>query len=121
MKIYLTVLFLSCIVFICSAQTSKTSDQLDQIKGLYEVDNSGNISYVTVIENLNLTEKEIYDRALTYFITKYGDANSVIQEKNEEEGRIIGKGIYPDVHTGSGLIARVFSVVHVLRIDIKEG
>lgn len=109
------------IPFVCNAQTAKTSDQLDQIKGLYEVDNSGNISYVAILEDLSLTEKEIYDRALSYFITKYGDANSVIQEKNEAEGRIIGKGIYPNVHTGNGLIARVFSVVHVLRIDIKEG
>ena len=121
-KILLPILSIYILLAISSfAQTSKTNAQLKEIQGLYEVDNSGNISYVTIMENINLSEKEIYDRALSYFITKYGDANSVIQEKNEQEGRIIGKGIYPDVHTGSGFVARVFSVVHVLRIDIKEG
>ncbi|SEG03875.1 DUF4468 domain-containing protein [Algoriphagus boritolerans] len=114
-------IFITIFCHISHAQTSKTSTQLKEIQGLYEVDNSGNISYVNIIENLNLSEKEIYDRALSYFITKYGDANSVIQEKNEVEGRIIGKGIYPNVHSGSGLVTRVFSAVHILRIDIKEG
>lgn len=121
MRLFTLLFILTSITLFCNAQTPKTRAQLDQIRGLYEVDNSGNISYVTIIENLNLSEKEIYDRALSYFITKYGDANSVIQEKNEAEGRIIGKGIYPNVHTGNGLVARVFSVIHVLRIDIKEG
>jgi hypothetical protein len=117
--IYLTLLFLFSIT-ISFAQSKKTREQLTEIEGLYEVDNTGNVSYVSIFENLDLSEKEIYDRALSYFIHKYNDANSVIQEKNESEGRIIGKGIFPNVHTGNGLVTRVYSVVHILRIDIKE-
>lgn len=117
--IYLTVTFL-LLGTIGYAQSSKTKQQLAQIEGLYEVDNTGNVSYTSVFEDVNLSEKEIYDRALSYFIHKYNDANAVIQDKDEEEGRIIGKGIFPNVHTGSGLVTRIYSVVHILRIDVKE-
>ncbi|GAB3221106.1 DUF4468 domain-containing protein [Algoriphagus aestuariicola] len=102
------------------SQSSKTKTQLDEIQGLYEIDNTGNLSYVAVIEDINLTKEEIYNRALSYFIHTYNDANSVIQDKNEENGTIIGKGIFPNVHTGSGLVTRSFSVIHILRIDVKD-
>lgn len=117
--IYLTTLFLLFASFGYS-QSSKTKQQLADIEGLYEVDNTGNVSYVSVFDNIDLTEKEIYDRALSYFIHTYNDANSVIQEKDEESGRIIGKGIFPNVHIGTGLVTRKYSIVHILRIDIKE-
>lgn len=113
------ILFISLIPKTYS-QSGKTKKQLAEIEGLYKIDNTGNVSYVSIFEDLNLTEKEIYDRALSYFIHRYNDANSVIQEKDEEDGVIIGKGIFPNVHTGSGMVTRVYSVVHILRIDIKE-
>lgn len=115
--ITIILLFIAKIGF---TQSNKTRQQLAEIEGLYEVDNTGNVSYTSIFENINLSEKEIFDRALSYFIHKYNDANDVIQDKNEEEGRIIGKGIYPNVHTGNGLVTRVYSIVHILRIDIKE-
>lgn len=121
MKTYsFLILFLS-IAFSVSAQTSKTKNLLKEIEGFYEVDNSGNITYVRVFDDLNLTEKEIYDRANSYIVYKYNDANSVIQERNEAAGRIIGKGIFPNVHSATGLVTRYFSVVHIIRIDVKEG
>lgn len=52
MRLHTFLFILMWIPFVCNAQTAKTSDQLDQIKGLYEVDNSGNISYVAILENL---------------------------------------------------------------------
>jgi hypothetical protein len=110
-------IFLSSQTF---SQSSKTTNLLNSIEGMYEVDDSGNISYVRIFDNLGISENQIYDRALSYFVYKYNDSNSVIQEKNEEAGRIIGKGIFSNVHTGSGLVTRVYSVVHILRIDIRE-
>lgn len=113
--------FLAFALSFCGfSQTNKTKQQLEEIQGLYEVDNTGNLSYVAVFEDINLSKDEIYDRALTYFIHSYNDANSVIQEKNEESGRIIGKGTFPNVHTGNGMVTRIFSVVHILRIDVKD-
>ncbi|MGY6546941.1 MAG: DUF4468 domain-containing protein, partial [Cyclobacteriaceae bacterium] len=108
MKLIFTFLILSITVTNTFAQSRKTAGLLNEINGLYEVDDSGNITYVRVFDNLNLTENEIFDRANSYFVYKYNDGNSVIQEKNEEAGRLIGKGIFPNVHIGSGLVTRAF-------------
>lgn len=119
-KILFVFLILTLTGTYTFSQSSKTKDMLAKIEGQYEVDDSGNVTYVKVIDNLPIDEKQIFDRALSYYVYKYNDANSVIQEKNEDAGRIIGKGIYPDVHIGMGLLTRYFSAVHILRIDIKD-
>jgi hypothetical protein len=120
MKHFLLTVSLLILATFAYSQTSKTKTQLDEIQGLYEIDNTGNLSYVAVIEDINLSKEEIYNRALSYFIHSYNDANSVIQDKSEENGTIIGKGIFTNVHRGNGLVTRDFSVVHILRIDVKD-
>jgi hypothetical protein len=118
---YIILICFVILSFSSNGQTSKTKDLLNEIKGFYELDNAGNITYTRVFENLGLTEREIFDVVNSYLIYKYNDANSVIQERNAEEGRIIGKGVYPNVHSSTGLVTRNFSVVHIIRVDIKDG
>lgn len=121
MKKFTFILFACICVFNYSfSQNKKTTEMLEEISGLYEIDDNGHITYSRVIETENLTKDEMYSRALSYFIYNYNDANSVIQEQDKEDGRLIGKGIVKKVHTGVGMVVLVFDFWHILRIDIKE-
>ena len=75
MKFIIFILIYLSFVF-SYAQSAKTSQLLKEIEGFYEVDNNGNVTYVRIFEDLNLNEKEIFDRANSYLIYKYNDANS---------------------------------------------
>ena len=54
-------------------------------------------------------------------IYNYNNAESVIQEDDEDEGRIIGKGLFDDVHVGFNIASWYFDMYHILRVDVKEG
>lgn len=118
--IFFTTLFL--IVNICFTQSSKTLDLINSISGQYKLDDNNNVTYMSILEVPDLTKEEIYNRALSYFVYNYGDANSIIQQKNLEQGIIVAKGLYSDIHYGISFGYSVkYSTWHIARIDIKEG
>lgn len=99
-----------------------TKKMLAEIEGQWELDDNGNVSYTRVIEVPEIKSiEEIYNRALNYFVYNYGSGKSVIQTQDKELGRIIGKGIYKDVHIGLSLVTTYVDCWHIVRVDVKEG
>jgi hypothetical protein len=99
----------------------KVKTLLKEIEGTYSLDDNGNVTYIRVIDLDGMTKQDIYNRAKAFYIYNYNDALSVIQEEDKEEGRIIGKGTYDNVHYAFAVVANIeYDLIHILRIDIKD-
>lgn len=82
----------------------------------------GNVVVSKVVENIEGSKDEIYNRVKSYFVRSYGDANSVIQTDDKSGGLIIGKGLYTNLATSKGFSSYgVLDAYHIIRVDIKEG
>lgn len=101
-----------------SAQSAK--EMLAEIHGKYSLDDNGNVTYVRVVDLPTLSKDEIYLRALNYFTYNYSDGKSVIQTQDKEQGVVVGKGVYDNVHIGASLITTYIDCWHIVRVDIKE-
>lgn len=100
----------------------KPKEMLAQLEGKWELDDNDNVTFVKVIDSIDLAKEEIYNRALAYFTYNYVKGDWVVQVEDKEDGLIIGKGIYPDVHTDILILSPTsFDVIHLLRVDVKEG
>jgi hypothetical protein len=117
-KLYFILLF-SFFGTLSYSQTAK--EMLAEIEGKWELDDNGNVTVVRVIEVPELKKEEIFNRALNYFTYNYVSGKSVIQTQDKENGLIVGKGNYDNVHIGVSLIATYVDAWHILRVDIKEG
>lgn len=53
---------------------------------------TGRVLYEKIIEVDSLSKETIYTKALEWFALKFTSSNDVIQFKDEESGKIIGKG-----------------------------
>jgi len=69
-----------------------------------------------VIDLPGLTQKQIYDKALEWMAKKYVSANEVIQLKDPDNGKIIGKGI-TDFTNYTATIPCEYSIT----IETKDG
>lgn len=118
MKYYL-VLILFCVSYQSFSQSAKARNLMAEIAGQWQVDENGNVTYVDVLELPGLSKDQIYDRARNYFTYNYNDANEVIQTEDKEQGVVVGKGFYDNVHM-SYIPESVFDCWHILRVDIKE-
>jgi len=85
------------------------------------LDDNGNVTYTRIVEAHKFSKEEIYNRALNYFVYNYGSGKSVIQTQDKELGRIVGKGLYDDVHVGISIITTYVDCWHIARVDVKEG
>jgi hypothetical protein len=122
MKKIAILLLLTLVTSITYSQSRKTKKMLTKIEGQWNLDDNGNVSYTKIIEVPEIKSKdEIYNRALNYFAYNYGSGKSVIQTQDKELGRIIGKGLYKNVHIGMSLITTYVDCWHIVRVDIKDG
>lgn len=96
-------------------------EMLTEIEGKWQLDDNGNVTVVKVIEAPELKKDEIFNRALNYFTYNYVSGKSVIQTQDKENGLIVGKGIYDNVHIGMSLITTYVDAWHILRVDVKDG
>lgn len=78
-------------------------------------DSSGVITYQEVIELQNLTGKQIYSKALEWFALRYNSANDVIQLKDENNLKVIGKGSYKIDY-----YSRNPNIYHTIIIESKD-
>ena len=118
----ITVLsILMLIAVVGFGQSGKTKKMLSEIEGQWNLDDNGNVTYTRVFEVPNLTTDEIYNRVLNYFVYNYGSGKSVIQTQDKDLGRVVGKGLYDDVHIGVSLIATYIDCWHIARVDVREG
>lgn len=115
----LTIFFLS--ITISLGQNAKARQMLKEIEGQWSLDDNGNVTYTKVVEAPGLSKEEIFSRVQSYFVYNYGSGKSVIQTQDKELGRIIGKGLYDDVHIGFSLVTTYVDCWHIVRVDIKEG
>jgi hypothetical protein len=53
---------------------------------------TGRITYTEVNKIDSLNKSELYSKTLEWFAYKFSSSNDVIQLKNEDKGKIIGKG-----------------------------
>jgi len=102
-------------------QNAKTKSMLNEIEGQWSLDDNGNVTYTRVVEAGDLSKDEIYNRVLNYFVYNYGSGKSVIQTQDKDLGRVVGKGLYDDVHVGISLVTTYIDCWHIARVDIKEG
>jgi len=93
------------------------------------IDENNDLVFVKIIDNLNMSKDDIYKRAFSYFVYKYKDAKSVIQQQDKEAGIIIGKGYFGDFHCSIEKYKMMgvdlttydyYNANHLLRIDIKD-
>ena len=116
------VLLVTLVTSVTYSQNRKTKKMLAEIEGKWNLDENGNVSYTRIIEVPEIKSKdEIYNRALNYFVYNYGSGKSVIQTQDKELGRIVGKGIYKNVHIGMSLVTTYVNCWHIVRVDIKDG
>ena len=103
-------------------QSDMTKRRIKAIEGLWKLDENGNVTYQRIVDSLNLSKTELYNKAMDYFVLNYGDANSVIQNKDIENGIILGKGLFKSVHFSSAvLIFYTIDAWHILKIEVKDG
>jgi hypothetical protein len=95
---------------------------LEDINGQWQLDENGYITYQKVVDCSNLNQKELYNRAMDYFVHNYGDVDSVIENRDVVNGIIIGKGIFKKVHVLNDLLQSVIiDILHILKVEVKDG
>lgn len=94
---------------------------LAEIEGQWSLDDSGNITYQSILELGHLSKNEIYSRALNYFLYNTENAPQELTE-DKELGRILAKGFFDNVHSSSVFLEYTnFHALNLIRIDVKEG
>lgn len=121
MNKFSTLLILILISTFSFGQNAKTKGMLKEIYGQWSLDDNGNVTYVQVVDAPDLSKDEIYTRVLDYFVYSYGSGKSVIQTQDKELGRVVGKGLYNNVHIGISIITTYIDCWHIVRVDVREG
>ncbi|WP_181309068.1 DUF4468 domain-containing protein [Rufibacter sp. XAAS-G3-1] len=119
MKKIILLIAVALIGTVSYGQSAK--EMLSEIEGKWQLDDNGNVTIVKVIEAPELKKEEIFNRALNYFTYNYISGKSVIQTQDKENGHIVGKGIYDNVHIGVSIITTHVDAWHILRVDAKDG
>jgi hypothetical protein len=113
------VFMFSCI--LAFGQNSEVLGMLKEIEGKWSLDENGNVTYQRIVEVTGMNKDAIYERAVNYFIYKYGSGKSVIQTQDKEKGLIIGKGLFGDLYSGMYVLSTLkVETWHILRVDIKD-
>lgn len=116
------LVFIVLIAITANLYSQSKSEMLAELNGQYNVDENGNVTIFKVLDSINLSKDEIYNRALNYFTYNYVSGKSVIQSQDKEKGNIVAKGIYENVHTGTNASLATFNIStwHIIRVDIKD-
>lgn len=121
MKKAILVLILAFSCSFLHGQSSEVKRMLQEIEGQWSIDDNGNLSYQRIIEVPEMEKDDIYNRVLNYFVYNYGSGKSVIQTQDKENGFIVGKGLYNDVHIGISIVTTYIDAWHIVRVDVKNG
>lgn len=76
--------------------------------------------HTVVIELPNETKETLFNRATEWVAIKYVSGKDVIQEKNPETGRIIGRGVTTIVVDSGGLMDAYDQYSYSIIIDVKD-
>lgn len=115
-------ILLFCLALLSIASIAQTAtEMLAEIEGKWQLDDNGNVTFVRIIEVPDINKETAFNRALNYFTYNYVSGKSVIQTNDKDNGLLVGKGIYDNVHIGYSLITTIVDAWHILRVDVKEG
>ena len=109
-------ILLSLLTFIGTfiyGQTAK--EMLSEIEVKWQLDDNGNVTIIKIVEVPDLKKDVIFNRALNYFTYNYVSGKAVVQTQDKENGLVVGKGVYDNVHGKS------IDAWHILRVDVKDG
>jgi hypothetical protein len=94
---------------------------VENINGQWQLDENGYITYQKVVDYLNLSQSELYNRALDYFVYNFSNVDSFIQNRDIVNGIITGKGIFKKVHVLNDVLQSVIiETLHTLKIEVKD-
>lgn len=83
---------------------------------------TGKITYSEVVTlNGNLSKNELFGRAKTCFVNVFKDSKEVIQNEDQENGTITGKGIFKVYARAIGMDVYAGNVNFTLTIAVKDG
>jgi len=93
----------------------------EEKNGQWHLDENGYITYQKVVECPKLKKKELYIRAMDYFVYNYRDVNSVIEDRDVANGIIIGKGVFKNVHSHTDVLqSNIIDTLHILKVEVKD-
>jgi hypothetical protein len=78
---------------------------------------TGKITYQSVVQVDGTSKNDLYKRGKTWFINTFSSSENVIEYEDKEEGIIMGKGLFP-------VKANMVSAGHVrftIKIEFKDG
>jgi hypothetical protein len=94
----------------------------EEIKGLWQIDENGYITMQKVVDCPKTDKTELYKKAMDYFVDKYSDVNSVIQERDVVNGIITGKGVFRKVQVHNSVLRNsVVDTWQILKVEVKDG
>lgn len=86
---------------------------------------SNSVSYFKVLHSrMNLSKEELYKVLENYFTYAYGSGKAVVENKNPQDGTIIAKGIYGNIHEYSNSFVGCiedYDIKHVVSIQCRDG
>jgi hypothetical protein len=115
------LLLCATVLFMMPVFGQSAKEMLAEIEGKWELDNSGNVTFTRVVEVPGVSKNDLYSRVLSYFTYNYNRGDDIVQIQDKEQGLIVGKGMYPEVHIGKSIAKTIVDVYHILRVDIKDG
>jgi len=121
MRKSISVLILIVFCIVAHGQSVEVKRMLQEIEGQWQLDDNSNVTYQRIVEVPGIEKDEIYNRVQNYFVYNYGSGKSVIQTQDKENGLVVGKGMYKDVHIGVSLITTYIDTWHIARVDVKDG
>jgi hypothetical protein len=121
MRKSISVLILIAFCIAAHGQSMEVKRMLQEIEGQWQLDDNNNVTYQRIVEVPEIKKDDIYNRVQNYFVYNYGSGKSVIQTQDKENGLVVGKGLYNDVHVGISLITTYIDAWHIVRVDVKDG
>lgn len=113
-KLILSVIFAAQFFTITTAQNSYPNLPKDSETGL--------VLYEEVVEVQGINKDSLYNRALNWFYTFYKNPNGVLQEKNQQEGKLFGMPAYKiDKVDEKGIKQKGGIVKYSIYVFLKDG
>jgi len=94
----------------------------EDIKGQWQTDENGHAIMQKVVECHSVNKAMLYDRAMNYFTCNYSDISSVILEKDQVNGIIIGEGVFKRVYHYNSVLKNIsVDTQYILKVEVRAG
>ena len=108
-KLYVTIFLTTCTLVLRAQNVEIPKDE------------KGNAYYSSIVEVQELKAKELFIKSNEWIAQNFKSANDVIQFKDEETGKIIGKGNVSTHYKYLGVISDPVYADFTIEIAVKDG